>query len=331
VPVFRRASRSLLTTALVALALAATVLPLAYQSVEARDGATFVDIVNHYRADVGASPVKRRAAVDQIAVERSRHDFDYLIRRLDEEGICWQALGEIVAWNSEPEATRVEGFVSQWYDSDGHRDIMLGSNYTHAGGSWKTGSDGRNYAAMVFVQICGATAEPVTSGGFTDIAGTPWEAAIVWVYQHGIMDGCSATRFCPDRYLTRGQLAKALVEGLDLPATNTDYFADDEGHRYEGAINRLRAAGLTSGCGGGNYCPDRSLRRGRLAQALDRALRLPATSHDYFRDDRGTPAEDAINRVAAAGIIAGCADGRFCPDRRVQRQHAANWLRRAFD
>ena len=166
---------------------------------------------------------------------------------------------------------------------------------------------------------------------FTDIAGTPWEAAIIWVYQHGIMDGCSATRFCPDRYLTRAQLAGALAKALRLPAASADYYADDAGHRYEDAINRLREAGLTSGCGGGNYCPDRSLRRGRLAEALDRALGLPATESNFFRDDRGLSTEGAINRVAAAGIMAGCDDGRFCPDRRVRREHAANWLRRAFD
>ena len=74
---------------------------------------------------------------------------------------------------------------------------------------------------------------------FTDIAGTSWEAAIIWVYQHGIMDGCTATRFCPDRYLTRAQLAGSLANALKLPATGTDYFADDNGHRYEDAINRL--------------------------------------------------------------------------------------------
>ena len=60
-------------------------------------------------------------------------------------------------------------------------------------------------------------------------------------------------------------------------------------------------------------------------------LGLPATTHDYFRDDNGTRAEGAINRVAAAGIMRGCDDGRFCPDRRVRREHAANWLRRALD
>jgi hypothetical protein len=166
---------------------------------------------------------------------------------------------------------------------------------------------------------------------FTDIGDSPWQGAIVWVYQHGIMDGCTATRFCPDRYLTRGQLAGALAKALRLPAADRDYFADDAGHRYEDAINRLRAAGLTSGCGNGNYCPDRAMRRGKLAVVLDRVLDLPATTANPFGDDNGTAAEGAINRVAAADIMRGCAADRFCPDRRVRREHAANFLRRAFD
>ena len=337
---FCRSNRNLLRTALALLMVAAAVMPVATQPVEARDGATFVDIVNRYRADVAIPPVRLSAVVNEIAAERGRqlaaarelgHDFDYLIRRLDEDGICWRALGEIVAWNTAQESERLEQFVSQWYNSDPHRAIMLGRDYTHVGGSWKTGSDGRHYAVMVFVKICDATPLPVTYGGFTDISASKVRDAIVWVTQHGIMDGCSATRFCPDAYLRRAQLAGALTNALDLPATDRDFFSDDDGHRYEDAINRLRAAGLTSGCGDGNYCPDRAVRRGRLAEALDRALRLPATSRDYFSDDDGRPNEGAINRVAAAGIIGGCGDGRFCPDRRVRREHAASWLRKAFD
>ncbi len=144
------------------------------------------------------------------------------------------------------------------------------------------------------------------------------------------MKGCGGTRFCPTGRLTRGQLAHALATGLGLPATSRDYFSDDNGHRYEGAINRLRAAGLTRGCGGDSYCPDLGVKRGRLAEALDRALPLPDTSHDYFSDDNGTGYEAAINRVAAAGIMGRCAAGRFCPDQSVTRERAAVFLRNAF-
>ena len=168
-------------------------------------------------------------------------------------------------------------------------------------------------------------------GGFSDIGDSKFYAEIVWVAQRGIMDGCTATRFCPTSTLTRGQLAGAVANGLGLPPASRDYFDDDDGHRYEADINRLRAAGLAIGCGGGNYCPDRGLRRGRLAEALDRALAPPATARDYFSDDGGTGYEGAINRVAAAGIIRGCGDRRFCPDQRVPRGRGADILRNAFD
>ena len=166
---------------------------------------------------------------------------------------------------------------------------------------------------------------------FSDIAGSKFYSQILWVAQRGIMHGCTSSRFCPDSTLTRAQLARGLAHGLSLPSTPNDYFADDEGHRYEADINRLRAAGLTTGCGSGMYCPDSGVRRGALASAIDRALRLPATSRDYFSDDNGTRYEDAINRIAAAGISSGCGGGRFCPDERATRAQAAAFLRNAFD
>jgi uncharacterized protein YkwD len=338
--VSRRPSRNLLSTLLASLLLAVTVLPVTSGPVEARDGANFVDIVNRYRADAGVPPVKLHGVVDEIAVQRAAqlaaarrlgHDFDYLMRRLDEEGVCWRAIGEVVAWNSESEAGRLEQFVSQWYHSDPHREVMLGSGYTHAGASWKTGSDGHHYAAMIFVKICGATAEPVTYAGFTDIADSKFRTSIAWVTKRGIMDGCRSTRFCPEAYLTRGQLASALANGLGLPATTIDFYADDDGTRHEDGINRLRAAGLTGGCGGGNYCPNRAVRRGQLATAIATALDLRATRTDYFRDDSSSRHEDNINRIAAAGISGGCGSGKFCPDARVRREQATAFLRNAFD
>jgi hypothetical protein len=167
---------------------------------------------------------------------------------------------------------------------------------------------------------------------FTDVADTPWETAITWVYERGVMvDGCGATRFCPRGDLTRGALAQALADGLRLPATSRDFFADDNASRFEDGINRLAAAGLTRGCGDGDYCPGRSVSRGKLADALATALRLPAAGHDYFTDDEGNPHEDAINRIAAAGIsAAGCGGGQFCPAELVRRGRAAVFLRSAF-
>ena len=166
---------------------------------------------------------------------------------------------------------------------------------------------------------------------FTDIAGSRYRDAITWVAQSGIMDGCSASQFCPKGFLTRGQLASALANGLDLPATEDDFYPDDEGSPHEADINRLAAAGLTRGCGDGNYCPGQAVRRGLLASALAWALDLPASEEDFFTDDTGDRHEANINSIAAAGITSGCGDGRYCPEYRVRRAQGAAFLRNAFD
>ena len=40
--------------------------------------------------------------------------------------------------------------------------------------------------------------------------------------------------------------------------------------------------------------------------------------------------EHAINRLAAAGIVSGCAEGRYCPSGSVTREQMAAFLYRAF-
>ncbi len=329
-----------LASILAALVMATALVPAASEPVAARDGSDFVTIANRYRADAGIGPVRLHSVVDQIAVERGsqmaaerelQHDFDYLTRRLDQENICWQQLGEIIAWNKAPESERVSSFVSQWYNSDGHRKIMLGNGYTHAGGSWKTGSDGRHYAVMVFVKICGATAQPLTYGGFTDIADSKFRDDIVWIAERGITTGCTDTRFCPSGIVLRDQMATFLKRAMGLPAADQDWFIDDASSPHEDNINRLADSHVTRGCADELYCPKRDVNRAQMASFLARALALPATSRDYFTDDDGNAHEDAINRVAAAGITSGCGADKFCPRRDVTREQMAAFLHRAYD
>jgi hypothetical protein len=57
------------------------------------------------------------------------------------------------------------------------------------------------------------------------------------------------------------------------PATAT--FADvPVGHPFHRFVEALVAAGITGGCGGGNYCPDAPVTRGQMAVFLSAALGL---------------------------------------------------------
>ena len=331
-----RLSRSLSST-IAAVVLGAALVPAGATTVSATGGSSLVSIVNRYRAELALAGVALDAKVDQIAAERSdqlaaartlNHNFEYLEARLAEEGVCWQQMGEIVAFNM---TGHYEQFVSEWYQSEPHRAIMLDSVYSHAGGSVSRAADGGHYAVMVFVKLCAATAlAPAPTISFTDIAHSPFRADIEWLVAAGITKGCASNLFCPTDAVGRDQMASFMRRALDLPPAGTDYFIDDWFSGHQDDINAIAAAGLTYGCAADRYCPSAPVSRDQMASFLARALRLPPAGADYFWDDNGSGHEDAINRVAAAGITNGCGPGRYCPSDVVTREQMAAFLHRAL-
>jgi hypothetical protein len=121
------------------------------------------------------------------------------------------------------------------------------------------------------------------------------------------------------------------------PDTSEGTFADDDGNVHEPNIEAIASDRITLGCNppaNTLYCPDGSVTRGAMAAFIARALGLPDVDGDYFRDDDGSTFENAINRVAAAGITQGCnppQNTSFCPDRSMTRGEMAAFLVRAYD
>jgi hypothetical protein len=169
-------------------------------------------------------------------------------------------------------------------------------------------------------------------GGFLDVDASIFRADIGWIEGAGITAGCSADgeSYCPDALVTRGQMASFLTRALGLPPSGTDFFTDDGGSIHQPDINRVAAAGVATGCGGGRYCPTDLVTREQMASFLVRALGLPATGTDFFSDDAGSIHQADINRLAAAGIATGCGGGRYCPTQPVTRGQMAAFLHRAF-
>ena len=153
---------------------------------------------------------------------------------------------------------------------------------------------------------------------------------IKWMYAEGHTAGCDPHNYCPDGSVTRGQLASFLSRVLDLPATTTDYFTDDETNKHEASINRLREARITFGCTATTFCPNGLVTRGQMASFLVRAFDLPATGTDYFTDDETNKHEANINRLRAASVTFGCTVTTFCPDGLVTRGQMAAFLHRAM-
>jgi subtilisin family serine protease len=172
---------------------------------------------------------------------------------------------------------------------------------------------------------------------FIDIGNSVFEDAIDWLAGEQITQGCNPPanhKFCPNDFVSRGQMAVFLSRAFELPGTTTDYFSDDTGEFYEQAANRIAEAGLTVGCAPGLYCGDLLIPRGQMAAMLSRALDLPQSSTDHFSDDNTSVFEGAINRIADVAITQGCnppSNTNFCPKDSVTRGQMAAFIKRAIE
>ena len=120
------------------------------------------------------------------------------------------------------------------------------------------------------------------------------------------------------------------LRSIFIRSIHSPPFSDDDGSPHEPDIVAIWRAGVTAGCGSGRFCPAGSVTRGQMAQFLANALTLPPAEKDHFTDDNDSPFHDSINRVAAAGITAGCGEDRYCPGGLVNRAQMATFLMKAF-
>ena len=166
---------------------------------------------------------------------------------------------------------------------------------------------------------------------FADDDGSPHEYRIVYAAAAGIMERRTPTRFAPRAPVLRSRAALYLYRTLALPLADKDYYDDDNRRPEEHAINAVAQAGISGDLAGRKFRPAAALTRGEAATFLRRALQLSPTSRNYFSDDDGSPHHGAINAVVRAGLLAGCGQDAFCPDRALTRAEMATALYRAVE
>lgn len=293
----------------------------------ASDEQRFVELINSERRSAGAGPLEvhpdlvegaRRHAERMAAEGRIFHN-----QNLGDVTDGWKLLGENVGRGGN-----IETLHQAFMDSPGHRDNLLNPVYDLVGIGvvW---SEGIPYVVEVFM-------DPIEelrvqfSPPFSDDDGSVHEADIVALYERGITRGCDDTRYCPERPVTRGEMASLLVRSFGLKGSPGDIFGDDNASVHESAIETLAANGITSGCAPGRFCPDRGVTRGEMATFLTRILDLPAASSAGFKDIAGSPHAAAIDSLAASGITKGCTATTFCPNQGVTRAQVASFLVRAL-
>ena len=133
-------------------------------------------------------------------------------------------------------------------------------------------------------------------------------------------------------------LLKSKFGAAHVPPDPVQIFPDVPNDAFAAAwIDELANLGITSGCGGGLYCPDRPVSRAEMAVFLLKTLLgsgyVPPTPVGIFADvPLGSFAVDWIEDIYNRGITAGCATNplRYCPDTDVPREQMATFLVRTF-
>lgn len=101
---------------------------------------------------------------------------------------------------------------------------------------------------------------------------------------------------------------------------------------YAEAVNELASAGVFGGVGGNKFNPTGNVTNAQAYAALAKALQLDEANapESPFSDAKGHWAENAINALYEAGIIAGDASGKVNPDKNVTREQLTAMLIRAL-
>lgn len=105
-----------------------------------------------------------------------------------------------------------------------------------------------------------------------------------------------------------------------VPVYLTVRFADvPDANQFQAFIYAAAGAGIMTGCGGSNFCPDGIVTRADMAGYIERALNGPDfLGHPYqgaFGDvTQQTPNANYIQALVDDGITAGCGGGNYCPN-----------------
>lgn len=179
--------------------------------------------------------------------------------------------------------------VPQGYMFDKHIHALAGAQITQgAGGNFQpTVNITRSVMARwLLLARYGNTyaPPPCITSPFNDVdcESTPNADWIVDLYNKGITGGCGGGNFCPNDPVKRQQMAVFLLRAkAPNPTTYTPppcqgIFGDVPcPSTFANWIEELYNQGVTTGCGGGNFCPNGFVIRGQMATFMVRNWSIP--------------------------------------------------------
>jgi hypothetical protein len=209
---------------------------------------------------------------------------------------------------------------------------------------------------IAHLQLGAGQSQTFSLGGFADVPvpGKEWMAP--WIqafYEAGITTGCAASplQFCPERPVTRAEMAVFLERAMNYP--NLPYTPPNQDGTFadlpvpgkewmEAWIEKFYDDGITTGCAVAplRYCPERNVTRAEMAVFILRAVHgagyTPPAPTGVFADVP-VPGKEWMQAWIEAfynqGITTGCAAGplQYCPEREVTRAEMAVFVLRAFN
>ena len=106
-----------------------------------------------------------------------------------------------------------------------------------------------------------------------------------------------------------------VISGTLVKAWFSDFGDVPQAYLYHLAIEKVFRAGITTGCGGGNYCPNQLVTRDQMAVFILRGehggtYNPPAATGTVFSDvSTSTPFAKWMELLKTEGISTGCAGG----------------------
>lgn len=184
------------------------------------------------------------------------------------------------------------------------------------------------------------------TSSFTDM-GSHWAAGTVQMMARKfIVEGHSATKFEPDKSITRGEFATYIAKGLGLTGDRTAAakFKDVNANTVMGAyIGAAAAAGIVNGVDSSNFKPNSYITRQDMATMMMRAwsaagktISLPSSTDSYLSEftDRSKVGSYAKTNMAQAiylGIINGKTATTLSPTTNATRAEGSVMIMRLLE
>ncbi|MGI8998110.1 MAG: S-layer homology domain-containing protein [Candidatus Limnocylindria bacterium] len=271
-----------------------------------------------YQTTARNSPVARSIATDAVASHAGdghNHWHVNEMMRYDMWGERGTFRGAKVGFcflDSDPWATSLPGYHGSYYrGSTCGTDPNQLSNRMGISVGW--GDEYEYYLAWQWVDITN-----VPAGTYTVRAN---------VDPYGFFVESNETNQCAWARVGFG----ASGTGVAVEASGRTCVNDIDDSIFANDIAWAYDAGITVGCAPNLFCTSNAVTREQMASFLARVMDLPPATRDYFADDSSSNHQADINRVAEAGITAGCTATRFCPSQAVTREQMASLLARALD